>query len=239
MFEELINIQTIDLELEELEEKLKQLNKLLETKGPEMQLEEMKKRLEAYKTLVKEKELKIDKISGEIQITEEKIKVENERLYSGKITRPKELQAIEGEIKSLKKRVEQLKANKEELEKEIFSGKDKISKAGKLVTDFSEKLIKEKKEKLNTKKELESRVESLNKKREKLVEKTKPEHYKLYVSLRERYGGEVIVKISEKACMGCFVELAAKDYERITKLESDISLCPNCGRILVPEKIPQ
>lgn len=239
MFEKLMDIQTIDLELEGLEVKLRQVNKLLQAEGPEVQLEEMKKRLEAYKSFIREKELQIDKLSGEIQITEEKIKTENKKLYSGKITRPKELQAIEGEIKSLERRVEQLKADKEELEKEISSGKDKISKAEKLVTGFSEKLTKEKKEKLNTKKEVESRIGSLMKKREKLVEKTKPEYYKLYVSLRERYGGEVIVQISEKACMGCFVELAAKDYERITKLESDISLCPNCGRILVPEKVPQ
>lgn len=239
MFKNLLEVQKIDLKLEELESKLKQLNKFLQDKGADDQVKEMTAKLEAFKASIKEKELELDRLTGEIQITEEKIKAENEKLYSGKITKPKELQAIEEEVKALEKRVQALNEEKEELKKELLSGKEKIVEAEKLVNEFSEKMERERKEKLKAKTEIESEIRSLKERREEIVRKTKPEYYKLYVSLRERYGGEVVVEISDRACMGCFVEMAAKDYEKVIKSQDEINLCPNCGRILIPEKVSE
>ncbi len=168
----------------------------------------------------------------EQKAVETKRQLEETKLYSGKVTNPKELQAIQDEVEMLQRQ--------------------KIRLDEKLVTILEEVEISQKRE--TETKQTESEAQSANRskvqryKQEagRIAEQARvlsaqrteaqaavpPDLRKRYEAIRANKGGIGIVKVEDaNACGGCKMGLPSSLVKRIQEGRG-LETCENCGRIL-------
>jgi hypothetical protein len=224
-------LQEIDLEIDNLqvrEEKLPEKDSLKEL---ESELKSLQLKLEKSQSVL-DKAKKIQrKIEGEIELLNNKIKREQDKLYSGRITNPKELNSIQREISALKGKLD-------DKETELLEQIEKVDQ----VLDEHHSLTERRKELEQEMEEVSKRAETLLKQikarkvelsteREALISKIPEEVLKHYHKLREKSPLAVAI-LEDTVCSGCRVEVPAEDIDRMKKSEK-LWHCPNCGRILV------
>ncbi|RJQ33280.1 MAG: hypothetical protein C4562_00940 [Actinobacteria bacterium] len=174
-----------------------------------------------------------DRIESQITMLEQKMKKEQDRLYSGKVSNPKELGSIQEELKHFEK-------NKDGIENDLLEVMESVQE----IEDMLNK-IKARKEDLSKKSnELEGKVveqtAAYDKEIEELLPKRDTQASKIdksllaqYDSLREELGGVAVAALIDGLCQGCHVQLPAQEADRIAS-SKELNKCPNCERILVP-----
>ncbi len=229
----LAQLQDADLEIEELETERKEafgnspLTHLKKEHGA------LKSKLEKLKQEVTKLSLAYKKAEGELELLEQKIAGEQERLYSGTILNPKELKAINDEIASLEK----LKEKREEkfLEVDIMLEElnetvaltEKAIKKKEMEIDEEEKRLKEIEERIS------SQVEKLREKTKKLREEIPSELLKIYDSRRLKLSRRVVASLVDGVCSGCQMEVHAEELDKILNNPDKLAICPNCQRLLL------
>lgn len=157
---------------------------------------------------------------------------EEQKLYSGKISSPRELEQIQQKV------LEYQKA-KDKLEEELLNLMDSIEKKTaelKELTDrydkctqeiqvvkkgISQKLLEIKMDKTDLEDELKT-----------LVVQIAPDWLERYRRIAKSHRGVGIVKVKQKSCGGCHVSLSESLLQKIKQGEDRLNFCENCGRIL-------
>ena len=163
-----------------------------------------------------------------------KVTAEDKKLYSGTVSAPKELQAIQDEIKSLNRRRNALeddvlvqmeaaepldaalgaqRAQRAELDAQLAVIRDHLAAAEGVI---------------------DSEVARLQDERDNLASGLDPALLRQYDDLRRRLGGVAVARLEGSSCRGCHLQLAAVELDRIRKLDPEVvAHCEECGRILV------
>lgn len=230
--ETLYRVQELDIRVHELlgrerNNPLKaELDGLIEVEG--VRLGE----LEAAEAALKESRDKQGEMDKEVQRIEEKQRREEEKLYGGKVTNPKELRGLQAEVRSIKRQKDALETDLlEEMERQ-----DEMNVKVKEARSGLEGIQAETKEKRgiidSETAEIHKELETLEAKRGELRSGIGEELLELYDRLLENKHNLAVAKVVEGVCQGCRVELPAKDYDRFLKSD-DVFRCTNCGRIMV------
>ncbi len=203
-------------ELEELGEK---------REAAEAGLEEAVSQLEGSR-----KKLRV--IEEKVQGVDEKLTREEGKLYDGKVTSPKELRGLEAEVRSLKRKKDELET--EELEEmEAQDAKKAELEELQAAQERLQAEIDEKKAVLEDGiAEIAAEVAELEKERDGLRSGLDEELLELYDGLLESRHNLAVVKVVDGVCQGCRVELPGIEYDRFLKSEATF-ICTNCGRIMV------
>lgn len=173
-----------------------------------------------------------DRLEGEIQMLDGKIQREEGRLYSGAVSNPKELGALQNEVASLKRR-------RGELEDSLLEAMVSREGADATLTGIREDSTRAESEE----KELAEVVESLGRdidaqltthrsEREEAAGEMPPDVLSLYDKIREAKGGVGAAALRAGTCEGCHTQLPAREVERL-RAEGGLQRCDNCRRILV------
>jgi predicted nucleic acid-binding Zn-ribbon protein len=224
----LYQLQLLDLELDKNEKRLSEIQRIISYFDDINKIEQTISLIESEK---KTWQQKLNKISGEAQSVQEKTKKSEQSLYDGTIKNPKELQSVNIEIDSLKKRLSVLDEQQLEIMFSIEDLDDQISNK-KL---SMESLIKEK----NAQKEVLMReIEDIEKSNNKLaIEKTpiltqiEEEFLRTYENLRKSKNKIAISLIVDNACSMCGNGLPPMEVQR-AKSSADEIFCPVCKRFL-------
>ncbi|MBU1672670.1 MAG: hypothetical protein KKF41_09595 [Actinobacteria bacterium] len=173
------------------------------------------------------------KLDGELDLLTSKVKVEEQKLFSGTIMNPKELQAIQAEIFSLRKKRDEMETEDLELMEETdrLAAEAAELKAKVETTESSEALAKSVYEK--ELEELELEIAGLEGERDarklKLDEETIAEYEKLLAGK----AGLAVVKIQKGAsCGGCHIQFSATQIDQYEHGEG-VWRCQYCRRMLV------
>lgn len=165
---------------------------------------------------------------------EQKIAEVDRQLYSGTVTSPRELQALQADVESLKRHrssledhlleamaeaepldenAGQLRDRHRELEKEIEGLTAALDEAsGGIGGELAEKEAA----------------------REKIAAAIPPQLLSLYESLRTKLGGVGAARLEAGACGGCHMKLPATELDAIKHQAPEaVVRCDQCGRILV------
>ncbi len=175
---------------------------------------------------------KQSRLEAEVRAIEEKLAREEEKLFGGRVTNPKELRGLQAEVRSLQRQKDGLETELlEEMEEQdgIRSRVEEIrSEREGLLAEIAEKeaVLRSDLEKLH------GELGELEREREELAAGLEEELLRLYEKLLAGKQNLAVVKVVEGICQGCRVELPGKEYDRFLKSEG-IFRCPNCGRILV------
>ena len=224
----LYQLQLLDLELDKNEKRLSEIREIISYSDDVNKIEKDISTIEAEK---KTWQQKLNKISGEAQIVQEKTKKSEQSLYDGTIKNPKELQSVNIEIDSLKKRLSVLDEQQLEIMFSIEELDDQISNKKQSL----ESLLKEK----NAQKEILLReiedIEKLNNKltieKSPIITQIEDEFLRTYEKLRKSKNKIAVSLIVDNACSMCGNGLPPMEVQK-AKSNVDEIFCPVCKRFL-------
>jgi uncharacterized protein len=167
-----------------------------------------------------------------VRALEEKLSREESKLYDGKVTNQKELRGLEAEVRSLKKK-------KDELETELLEEMERQD-ADKAEFEEMQSRRKRLQAEIEEKRavlegdiaEIMAEVAELENKRSELRSQLDEELLELYDGLLKSKHNLAVVKVIDGVCQGCRVELPGIEYDRFLKSDG-VFTCTNCGRILM------
>ena len=164
---------------------------------------------------------------------DEKRTSHEKRLYGGSISSPKELAAVEREIKVLKEQQGALDGRTLELYELVEGSRESAEVARKSAGEVEAELRKAIKAEDAEKAKLEAELAELTAQRDATASQiTDRSLLSRYETISKRSGGTAIAKVKNNQCGGCHVAVTSFTIRQMF-LDKDIPDCENCGRMLI------
>jgi predicted nucleic acid-binding Zn-ribbon protein len=228
--EELLALQAIDTEIGRLTEERDALDR---GDRVERALAVRQAKLAQAERRLQGLEIEQRNIELELKSLEEKKHTESRKLYEGRITAPRELQALQSEVESLERQ-------RQRLDDSILRRGDEVDAARKQVEAAQTAVDEAQKAVAVMRKRYEkalSRIESgLNEKepqRAKIAASLNKDILRRYDDIRRRNHNVAAVRIENGACGGCRMKVGAAVLRRMATNDSYV-YCESCTRFLFP-----
>jgi len=224
----LYNLQFIDNQIDKIQNRISSIDVKINSN---QEIDESDKIIKSIQEKFNLKKAEISEFESQSNILSKKLLQNNNALYDGKIKNPKELQSVEDEVLSLKKRIKNFedKIFGLMLENELIEGELK-SQLEIHHTLFKNK-VKENEE-LNAEKQiLMDSLEKLRTEKSPIEKQIKSELLEKYAMLRETRNKLAVAVISENACSACGNMITPAEIQKI-KSPIDEYYCQICKRIL-------
>ena len=196
------------------------------------QLEELQADLEIAQKQAQEIGREHDRLEGEIEMLDQKIAREEQRLFSGGVSNPKELGSLQAEVAMLKKK----RGDLEDALLEVMVQKEDATATEERLGTERAQLSKEAETLGGTvaelNREIDAELDAHTKERAELASSLPGDLLGLYDQLRATKGGVGAAALRDGTCEGCHTQLPAREVERL-KAEGGLQRCDNCRRILV------
>ncbi|HEY6532814.1 MAG TPA: C4-type zinc ribbon domain-containing protein [Acidimicrobiales bacterium] len=174
------------------------------------------------------------KLEDEIGRIESKRVQVDKQLYGEGLTSPKEAQALQADLESLKRRQDFLEEQVLELMEQIEPLDAELSSANQALTANSTEHEEVTAALAAAEVDLDAELERVAEARSALVDAVPASLLAEYERLRPQYGGVAVARLDHGTCQGCFLTLAAAEVDEIRRAPADALLhCPDCGRLLV------
>jgi predicted nucleic acid-binding Zn-ribbon protein len=229
----ILELQLLDNEIMQANTKLKSLPEIEQLLHIDKRVSSASDELATVKAEAEQIGLELKRSEVDVETVTDRIKKDEARLASGNAT-PKELEQLQHEIVSLKKRQEEL----EEIELEIMIRSDAASaRSNTLTTDLTslQTLKDEISGRLQTATdEINKVIADKNTARNLVANQIEKPLLDLYEKIRTNGGGVGAAALVGDKCNGCNLAINAVEMERIKSLSKDELLrCEECRRILV------
>jgi predicted nucleic acid-binding Zn-ribbon protein len=156
------------------------------------------------------------------------------QLYSGAVTNPRELQALQDDVASIRRRIVHLEDDELEIMEQsepvdaewarLGADRERIETETNRLTD----------DLVRAEAEITGEIAAVREEREKEAAGVPSELWDEYDKLRARHDGIAIARLVGTTCQGCYLRLSAVEIDRIRRLDADESVhCEECGRLLV------
>lgn len=232
-FDSLMELQEIDVKLDALDDREKTLPERERAEKSSETVTAVEKAFKRDEEILHKEKLAQKKIEDEIKSITDKIQREQQRLYSGTVTNPKELSGMQQEIKSLEER-------RDEQETALLEQLEVVEPMEKEISVLSERLTELKKEATEAESafaavsaEITSARAGLKKERTAVLPDVPKDQLDTYEKARKRFR-RAVVRIEDGLCQGCRTDIPTAELERI-KSQPGLSKCPNCGRLLAKD----
>lgn len=226
--EVLYRLQTLDLQLEETKRGLREIEAQL---GENAALTAARDAVGEAERLIGNSEAEMREREWEVTRLDQKIKEFNDRLFSGKVTNPKELASIQKEVEHLGR----LKAQQEDQELDLMARlEEQRAELARLKQRYSEleaAVAEERKDLLASKSRLEEDLARQLEERERLVRAANPADIPVYDRLRSQRAGRAVARVDRSLCEGCRVFLPTHLVQKARTSPAPV-FCSSCGRIL-------
>jgi predicted nucleic acid-binding Zn-ribbon protein len=228
----LLDLQTEDSAIRRLEERRRSLPEAQRLAEVSDTLAELEADIEIASKQSEEVNREHARFEGEIELADQKIAREEQRLFSGNVSNPKELGALQAEVAMLKRK----KGEKEDELLEVMMQRDQAGETlGRLQSERAAaaaeaEALKAKVEALTG--EIDAELATHGTARGEIASALPDDLLKLYDRLRESKGGVGAAALESGTCQGCHTKLPAKEIERL-KAQGGLQRCDNCRRILV------
>jgi predicted nucleic acid-binding Zn-ribbon protein len=173
-----------------------------------------------------------NRLEGEIDSLTSKAAREEQRLFSGGVSNPKELSSLQAEIEMLKRR----SASLEDVLLEAMVQRDGIETTLASLRGERSGAVAEAEELSNRVGELTREIDEAlaqHRARREAVAQTLPDDLlATYERLRDAKNGVGAAALVGDTCQGCHTKLPAREVERV-RAERGLQRCDNCRRILV------
>lgn len=229
---ELLELQKIDSTIDRLEGRKRNLPEQAELEELEEKLTSIEKQIAEQQSVVDDVVTRHNKLDGDVDLISKKIAEEQEKLYSGNLTSPRELSALQAEVESLGRR----KKAMEDAELEVMEEREKAEGLLRGFTEEAESTqsaVDEARQRRDTAAtDIDAQLTEARAEREKRSPKFSAEVLEFYDGLREQRGGVAIAALSDGTCQGCNMRLPAQEVERVRAVKG-VAYCDECRRVLV------
>jgi predicted nucleic acid-binding Zn-ribbon protein len=159
---------------------------------------------------------------------------DQQRLDSGAVSSPKDLESLQREIASLAKRQGDLEDVVLEVMERRESAQERAAELTERVSSVQAKADDATARRDAALGELDTEAASVTKEREIVAGSVPADLLKLYDKLREQQGGVGAARLYQRRCEGCRLELNITEVNEVKAAAPDTVLrCENCRRILV------
>ncbi|MFF3395393.1 zinc ribbon domain-containing protein [Streptomyces sp. NPDC002669] len=230
----LLDVQALDVRLSQLAHRRKSLPEHAEIESLTSDLAQLRDLLVASQTEESDTAREQTKAEQDVDQVRQRAARDQQRLDSGAITSPKDLESLQREIASLAKR-------QGDLEDVVLEVMERRESAQERVTELSDRVsaVQAKVDDATTRRdaatrELDAEVATVTKEREVVAGSVPADLLKLYDKLREQQGGVGAARLYQRRCEGCRLELNITEINEVKAAAPDAVLrCENCRRILV------
>ncbi|GAA0701258.1 C4-type zinc ribbon domain-containing protein [Kitasatospora atroaurantiaca] len=230
----LLDLQAIDSRLDQLAHRRRSLPEHAEIEKATADHTALKSLVVAADAQLGDTTRELTKAEQDVEQVRARSARNQQRLDSGAVTSPKDLENLQHEIGSLAKR-------QSDLEDVVLEVMERLESANTRVTELTARLdhstvvLKEAEERRAASfAEIDAEVAKVKRDREAVVAVIPADLLKLYTRLREQQGGVGAARLYQRRCEGCQVEFAITDLNAIKAEPKDaVVRCENCGRILV------
>lgn len=221
-------LQSIDSGVDVKQARLDEINALL---GENQEVQAAIERLETAEKSLQAAQAQVSDLELEIASLDEKTQTATDRLYSGSVTNPKELQDMEQELEALGRRREALEDQLLEAMATLEDVQEQAEIAGGNLKDVESKWADNQGDLVGEKKELEAALEDLSSKRESVLAEVDNGTLETYESLRSQRRGLAVATVKDGVCTACGVAPTSSVLQKARHGDSN-ARCPTCGRIL-------
>jgi len=234
VFDDLLRVQEHDTAADRLRHRRQTLPELAELAASEDELARVEATLAEVAEAAAEAARAQRRLEGELSVVEAKVAELDGRLYSGAITVPRELQALQGEGAALRERLSTLEdevleamGRREPLDAEVTAlGRRREE----LDADGARLRAAVAEAQAGVDRELAAELDA----RQVAAGDIAPDLAGLYEQLRARLGGVAAAPLVNGRCGGCHLALPATEVARLRKEPPDTLVrCEQCERILV------
>ncbi|WAZ27069.1 C4-type zinc ribbon domain-containing protein [Streptomyces cinnabarinus] len=230
----LLDVQALDVRLQQLAHKRRSLPEHAEIESLTKDLTQLRDLLVAAQTEESDTAREQTKAEQDVDQVRQRAVRDQQRLDSGAITSPKDLENLQREIASLAKR-------QGDLEDVVLEVMERRESAQERVTELTERVgsVQSRIDDATGRRDaafesLDGEAATVTKEREVVAGAIPADLLKLYDKLREQQGGIGAAKLYQRTCQGCRQELSITDINDIRAAAPDtVVRCENCRRILV------
>lgn len=224
---QLMQLQTIDYDLGELERSKEYLPDMMDNLNRE--IEEVQDRLET--ATKSDEESKLRQSSLELEVATKQKELERYQVQMMSIKTNKEYDALVAQIDTLKQEIDAAETEILEiidklsgLEKEMEESKTQLAE----IEENNNKQLDILKVKINS---IGDKVADKDKERASVITAIPRQILSVYERVRRGKGGAVVVAVKRRACGACFKSLTPRKVQEIKGIDK-IFTCDHCGRIL-------
>ena len=227
--ESLYQLQKIDLEIIKHRNRLQDIASIL---ANDEAIQQAQAGVDAANTTLTPLKTRLRDLEMETKSNEEKTRTSEQQLYSGAIKNPKEMQDMQQEIASLKKRHSDLETTILETMMAVEEAEAALAEREANLASVTASRGDEHRQLLDEQSKLENRIHQLNENREQVLRELTPENIKIYDTMKVKKHNQPIAVIEGNTCSICGVAQTVT-IEREVRQGTRLVNCSNCGRILV------
>ncbi len=224
----LYQLQQLDLELERVAAEQQVVAKSLQGNARLQELriehnsaqEQLRSRLQAQK----EAEWALEELTRRLGAQEQ-------RLYSGMVSNPKELNALQQEIQHLRTQQGRQEDTYLEVMEAAEALQEEARRKAEMLQQMEEAWTRESATMLGRRDQLEVRKQELQARRTQMLTSIDAGFINRYEAMRRAKQGRAISKVEQNSCQWCRVILTPSELQRV-RISSQLQTCTNCGRIL-------
>ena len=229
------------LEVQDHDSRIDQLRHKRDTLPERGELADLEKRRAAIKQARDEVAARRDEIAArqskaeeEVAAAEKRIGEIDARMRSGAVTASRDLQAMQGEIDTIKQRISGLEdtaieamEEREPLEAEVDGYDEQLTALDALAEELRASIAA-------AEQEVDAELAREREARSAVAAAVPKELTDTYEKLRARLGGTGAARLDGNRCSGCHLTLPATELDRLRHMAPDaLVYCEQCGRILV------
>jgi hypothetical protein len=230
----LLDLQAMDTKLLQLKHKRVSAPEISQTQDLEVELGSIKMRLVAAQT--EASDLKLNQLKAEADVDQvlTRTQRDQDRLDSGAVSAPKELESLQHEIATLGKRQVELEDIELEIMQNLENAQSAVSELLSSETQTTEKLASKTQARDDVFADIDFEINSLTTQRTQISDSLPSDLIAMYEKIRSDHGGIGAALIQRRTCQGCNIAIDAQELDKIRGLPADaIVRCDECRRILV------
>lgn len=225
----LYRLQQLDSEADVRRARLDEISALL---GENEAVQAAHKRLERTEERTRTAQARTNELELEIASLEDKAKATSDRLYSGTVKNPKEMQDMEQELQSLARRRGEIEDLLLEAMMILEENQDQRAQARAELEATEDRWAANQGDLAKEKQALEADLHELDVERERVAGQADADALAAYERLRARLGGVAVAPLQNEVCSACGVAPTSSVLQKAHHNQLD-ARCPTCGRILV------
>ncbi|MER5632209.1 zinc ribbon domain-containing protein [Streptomyces nitrosporeus] len=230
----LLEVQALDVRLSQLAHKRSALPEHAEIDSLTGDLAQLRDLLVAAQTEESDTAREQTKAEQDVDQVRQRAVRDQQRLDSGAVSSPKDLESLQREIASLAKRQGDLEDIVLEIMERRESAQERAAELTERVAAVQAKTDDATARRDAATQELDAEAAGVAKDREVVAQAVPADLLKLYDKLRAQQGGVGAARLYQRRCEGCRLELNITEVNEVKAASPDTVLrCENCRRILV------
>jgi uncharacterized protein len=230
----LLDLQALDSSLDRLAHRRKTLPELAQIEEAETRLERLGGDIVLVETEDSDLGREQSKLEGDIDQVRTRMQRDQQRLDAGQVGSPRELENLQHEIESLKKRQSDLEDDELEIMEKREVVQTRLSELRAEKDQVAAALADAEQRRDTAFAEIGAESEKTTAQRAETAAGLSAELVALYEKVRAASGGVGAAALHQGRCEGCHLQLNTTDINRIREADEDEVLrCEECRRILV------